>query len=59
MVVDKADREKVFLWLVVVVDFDNSLLPDFKRKVEEAVKCDLFDVHLRFFHIDDLKKKYG
>ncbi len=56
---EKKSRENVFLWLVLVVDFDKSALAAFEDRVKSSVSSQLFDVKLRFYHIDDLKKKYG
>lgn len=55
---DKANRESIFLWLVLVVNFDRNDLPEFKKKVEDLVKCSLFEVKFRFYHLDDLKMRY-
>ncbi|HWX65877.1 MAG TPA: hypothetical protein VNZ27_05540 [Rhodanobacter sp.] len=52
-------KDKVIFWIAIVVDFPKEALPEFKRKVEEAVRCDMFVVNLRFFQLDDLKAKYG
>lgn len=56
---DKSNREIVVFWIAIVVDFPKEALPEFKRKVEEAVRCDMFTVNLRFFHLEDLRGKYG
>lgn len=56
---DKAVKEKIIFWIAIVVDFPEEALPEFKRKVQEAVRCDLFTVNLRFYHLDHLKAKYG
>ena len=56
---EKTSRERVIFWIAIVVDFPKGALPDFKRNVEDAVRCDLFTVNLRFFHLEDLKAKYG
>jgi hypothetical protein len=55
----EANREKVIFWIAIVVDFSAEALPSFRAKVEEAVKCDMFTVNLRFFHLDELRFKYG
>ena len=56
---DKSNRDIVVFWIAIVVDFPKEALPEFKRKVEEAVRCDMFTVNLRFFHLEDLRGKYG
>ncbi len=56
---EKAEREAIVLWLVLVVDFDKSALPAFQQKVEESISSELFDVRLRFYHLNELREKYG
>lgn len=56
---DKVNRERVIFWIAIVVDFSEEALPDFKRQVEEAVRCDLFTINLRIYSLSDLKAKYG
>ena len=56
---EKTERETIVLWLGIVVGFEKDALPTFQKKVEESVSSELFDVRLRFYHIDDLKEKYG
>ena len=52
-------REKVVFWIAIVVDFPSEALAEFKRKVEAAVRCDMFTVNMRFYQLDELKAKYG
>ncbi|OQA31214.1 MAG: hypothetical protein BWY57_02452 [Betaproteobacteria bacterium ADurb.Bin341] len=54
----KTERDSIVLWLAIVVGFEREAMPTFQKKVESSVSCELFDVRLRFYHIDDLKKKY-
>jgi len=56
---EEKERDKIILWIALVVNFDKSALPAFEAKVNEAISSELFDVRLRFYHIDDLKSKYG
>jgi len=56
---EKEDRETIILWLALVVGFDKAALPAFQNKVEESVSSELFDVRLRFYHIEELRQKYG
>ena len=56
---EKTERETIVLWLAIVVGFERDALPSFQKKVEDSVSSELFDVRLRFYHIDDLREKYG
>lgn len=56
---DTTERETIVLWLAFVVDFDKSALPAFQKKVEESVTSELFEVRLRFYHMNELREKYG
>lgn len=54
-----ASREKVIFWIAIVVDFPSEALEEFKRKVQAAVRCDMFAVNLRFYQLEELKARYG
>lgn len=56
---EKVERETIVLWLAIVVDFDKTALPAFQKKVEESVSSELFEVRLRFYHMNELREKYG
>lgn len=56
---EKTERETIVLWLAIVVGFEKEALPAFQKRVQESVSSELFDVRLRFYHIDDLRSKYG
>jgi hypothetical protein len=55
----KEAKDKVIFWIAIVVDFPREALPEFKKKVEDSVRCEFFTVNVRFYHLDDLKAKYG
>jgi hypothetical protein len=56
---DSNKREDIVFWLIVVADFPRDGLPKFKEQFEKQVSSEFFTLNIRFFHIDDLRNKYG